>query len=266
MGKDGYFRKLALVFTAALFIPLATATMVSFQLGAGAFDTTAARLQLALLLAMDVCALPAVWWGVRRLTAYALRPRQRMYLDIIQTLAMTLEMKDRYTEGHSRRVAAYAAQIAAGLGWTPAQVARINVAGLLHDIGKIGITEQILNKPGALTREEYEIIKTHPTIAARILSRLDDGGELVAWIEHHHERYDGRGYPAGLVGEAIPLGARILAVADAFDAMTSTRAYRCGFPRSEALRDLTVNAGSQFDPRLVRVFLLTLRRATRLPA
>lgn len=198
--------------------------------------------------------------------AMLFRQGQRMYLDTIETLAATLEMKDKYTEGHSRRVAAYAVQIATSLGWTPEQVARINIAGLLHDIGKIGITEQILNKPGALTREEYEVIKTHPTIAARILARLQDSEEIVAWIAHHHERYDGHGYPAGLAGEAIPLGARILTVADAFDAMTSTRAYRCGFPRSEAMRDLAVNAGSQFDPLLVQVFLTILRQTTRVSA
>ena len=131
----------------------------------------------------------------------------------------------------------------------------IALAGLLHDIGKIGIPESILDKPGKLTKEEYEIVKRHPEIGAEILSSIRQFEEVVPAIRHHHERYDGRGYPDGLKGEEIPVMARIIAVADAFDAMLSKRPYRDALSLNSAVKELQRNKGSQFDPQIVDILL-----------
>lgn len=179
---------------------------------------------------------------------------EKLSVGIIETLARTLEAKDQYTEGHSQRVADYATLVAQKLGLDQATIQNIQLASLLHDIGKIGIPEKILHKPARLNDEEFEYIKSHPTIAARMLEPLDILKPLVSWIEFHHERYDGKGYPRGISGNAIPLGARIISVADSFDAMTSDRPYRYAMDKDMALYEIKINAGTQFDPAIAKVF------------
>ncbi|MFQ6093088.1 MAG: HD domain-containing phosphohydrolase [bacterium] len=178
-----------------------------------------------------------------------------LFLNAIQSLVHTLEAKDKYTEGHSRRVAEIAALMARRLHFSNKDVERLRLAGILHDIGKIGVREAYLNKPGKLTAEEYDMIKQHPLISERILRPIEELQAILGDIKHHHERYDGGGYPCGLDGEKIPIGARILAVADCFDAMISHRAYRPALTPEQALEEMKNNAGKQFDPQLVTVFL-----------
>ncbi|UCE19756.1 MAG: response regulator [Gemmatimonadota bacterium] len=178
-----------------------------------------------------------------------------LFLNTIQSLVQTLEAKDKYTEGHSRRVAEMSSLMAKRLRFSDEDVEKLRLAGILHDIGKIGVREACLNKPGTLTEAESEEIKQHPLISERILTPIEELQEILADIRHHHERYDGNGYPHGLRGVDIPLGARILAVADSYDAMTSDRPYRPALTADKALDELEVNAGKQFDPQLIKVFI-----------
>lgn len=178
-----------------------------------------------------------------------------LFLNTIQSLVQTLEAKDKYTEGHSRRVAEMSSLMAKRLRFSDEDVEKLRLAGILHDIGKIGVREACLNKPGTLTEAESEEIKQHPLISERILTPIEELQEILADIRHHHERFDGNGYPHGLRGVDIPLGARILAVADSYDAMTSDRPYRPALTADKALDELEVNAGKQFDPQLIKVFI-----------
>ena len=155
---------------------------------------------------------------------------ETMSLQMIQTLSVTIEAKDEYTRGHSYRVAQYAALIAEELGWDEDEVENLRNAAYLHDIGKIGIPDAILNKPSKLLDAEYEIIKKHTTIGADILKNITLIRHVEEVARYHHERYDGRGYPEGLGGEQIPVQARIVAVADSYDAMNSKRIYRNRLP------------------------------------
>jgi response regulator RpfG family c-di-GMP phosphodiesterase len=186
------------------------------------------------------------------------RRLERMFLGSIQMLADALEVKDRYTRGHSVRVSRYAAAIARRLALSDADVRQIELGGQVHDIGKIGVREAVLNKPGALTAEEYEHIMTHPLVGWRILSPLlHDAPVILNVVRSHHERYDGRGIPDGLAGESIPLEARIAAVADSFDAMTSGRPYRRDgrMTLAAAVAEVERCSGTQFDPAVVRAFV-----------
>jgi len=176
---------------------------------------------------------------------------RNVFLGAVQSLAAALDARDGYTHGHSRRVTALAVALARALALDDEQIERIRLAGMLHDIGKIGIRESVLHKSAALTDEEYAHIKTHPVISARILEPILREQDTVRFIRSHHERYDGNGYPDGLAGEAIPLGARILAVADAFDAMTSKRPYRDPMDSQGALAVLRHGRGRQWDPLVV---------------
>jgi putative nucleotidyltransferase with HDIG domain len=184
---------------------------------------------------------------------------EKLSLGIIETLARTLEAKDQYTEGHSQRVADYASLIAQELNLSLETIQKIRLASILHDIGKIGIPEQVLRKPAKLSAEEFEYIKSHPTIAARMLEPLDVLKPLVPWIEFHHERYDGKGYPKGIDGNVIPLGAKIISVADSFDAMTSDRPYRTALSQDVAIYEIRQNAGTQFDPVVAKTFLKVIQ-------
>lgn len=185
---------------------------------------------------------------------------ERGYFSTVQALAKAIEVKDPYTRGHSERVTTYALMIAEAMGLDEREKQKLKYAATLHDIGKIGIAGRVLNKPGALTEEEYTHVKTHPILGDSIVEPVEFLQEPRPIILHHHERYDGKGYPDGLKGEDIPLSARILSVADAFEAMRSDRPYRKALPLEEARRELVRNAGTQFDPRVVEVFLELLDR------
>ncbi|HSL51714.1 MAG TPA: HD-GYP domain-containing protein [Candidatus Deferrimicrobiaceae bacterium] len=168
-------------------------------------------------------------------------------------LANALEAKDVYTRGHSERVAALARRIALGAG-VPARVAdTIAQAGLLHDLGKIGIPESVLRKPDSLTAEEWAVMRRHPIVGAQIVAPLEFFADGAIIVRHHHERHDGSGYPDGLRGELIPLGSRIVGVADVYDALTSDRPYRARLSRAEAVRWLEAEAGRTLDPRLTEL-------------
>jgi putative nucleotidyltransferase with HDIG domain len=180
------------------------------------------------------------------------------YLGTIRALALALDARDPYTAGHSERVSAVSLAIGRCLSLDEAQLEVLRLGALLHDIGKIGISDQVLMKPGPLTDEEYEIIKKHPDVGARILRSVPFLEPHIPIVELHHERPDGKGYPHGLHGAEIPLVARIVHVADAFDAMTSARAYRPARATSEGLRELWRCAGSQFDAEVVQALAKAL--------
>lgn len=169
-------------------------------------------------------------------------------LRVVQSLAQAIDAKDAYTNGHSSRVAEYARKIAELHGYSLRQQNEIYITGLLHDVGKIGVPDAIINKPGRLTPEEYDIIRTHPVIGEKILRSIRERPELAIGARWHHERYDGTGYPDGLAGSAIPETARIIAVADAYDAMTSRRSYRDILPPEKVRTELEKGKGTQFDP------------------
>ena len=179
----------------------------------------------------------------------------RIYIQIVEALAASVDAKDRYTHGHSSRVAAYSREIAKRAGYNQEEQDTIYMMGLLHDVGKIGIQDAIINKPGRLTDEEFEIIKTHPAVGAEILKKITDFPELVIGAHWHHERYDEKGYPDGLSGEAIPEMARIIAVADTYDAMTSNRSYRGALSQEYVRSEIERCKGSQFDPRFADFML-----------
>ncbi len=187
------------------------------------------------------------------------RPRA---LSIIYALAATVDAKDHYTYGHSRKVSDYSVAIAEALDLPQDRIATIRAASLLHDIGKVGIPDSILSKEGPLTDEEWEPVKIHPKLGVEILRHIIDLVNCLPAILHHHEHYDGKGYPSGLKGDSIPLEGRILAIADAYDAMTSPRPYREQLSAQAALEELRRCAGTQFDPELVEIFCTLIESAT----
>lgn len=180
---------------------------------------------------------------------------EEIYIEVITALASAIDARDAYTHGHSTRVTEFAVAIAEKLQLSPAEVDIIRNASILHDVGKIGIKEVILQKPGRLTEEERREMEFHPYIGTKILNSVKLLEPVLPLVYHHHERFDGTGYPDGLRGEEIPLGARIIAVADAFESMTSDRPYRKALPVEEAVAELRRGSGRQFDPRLVKVFM-----------
>ena len=180
---------------------------------------------------------------------------QSLFLSTVSALAISIDARDPYTKGHSERVTAYAVMIAEGLELSADELELLRYAGLLHDIGKIRIRDHILHKPGRLTDPEFDEMKKHPEYGVEIMQPVAAFRHILPAMLHHHERFDGRGYPHGLAGEEIPLTARILCVADCFDAMTSDRPYRKGMPVADAVAELAKNKTTQFDPRLVDIFL-----------
>ena len=181
-------------------------------------------------------------------------------LDTVTSLAYAIDAKDHYTQGHSQKVSAYAALIAEAMSMNDAEVEEIRLGAVLHDIGKVGIPEQILNKSGPLNPEEWDMMKSHVVFGAKILEPLTPLARIRQTVLHHHEFFDGSGYPDALVGEDIPLGARIVAVADAYDTITSDRTYKKGRPASDALAELERCANAQFDARIVKVFVQAMRQ------
>jgi putative nucleotidyltransferase with HDIG domain len=182
------------------------------------------------------------------------------YLKTIRAFALAVEAKDEYTHGHSENVMKYAVMIAKHLNLPHQEIERVQYAGLLHDIGKIGVSEYILNKPGKLTPQEFQEIKKHPELGARIISDVPFLKSLVPLVLHHHEYFGGGGYPNGIAGEDIPFGARILTVSDAYEAMTSDRPYRKSLSQDIAFSILDTQRGIQFDPAIVDAFLEIMRQ------
>jgi len=187
------------------------------------------------------------------------RQLQRAICQSLLGLANALEAKDPYTRGHSERVGAWGGRLATALGLPAAEVDTVVQAGLLHDIGKIGVPETVLRKRGPLDHDEWTLMRNHPIVGAQIVAPFEffAGGALV--VRHHHERWDGSGYPDGLSGRAIPLGARIVAVADVYDALTSDRPYRPALARDTSLAYLAGEAGRTLDADVVAAFLGLLR-------
>ncbi|MCD8039781.1 MAG: response regulator [Lachnospiraceae bacterium] len=173
---------------------------------------------------------------------------ERIMLQVVNALAGAIDAKDTYTNGHSARVAEYSKKIAERLGLSEEEQDELYIIGLLHDVGKIGIPDDIINKTDRLTDEEYAIIKKHPVLGAGILENITDMPKLLTGARWHHERYDGKGYPDGLSGEDIPPEARIIAVADAYDAMSSNRSYRNVMPQQAVREEIEKGKGTQFDP------------------
>jgi diguanylate cyclase (GGDEF)-like protein/putative nucleotidyltransferase with HDIG domain len=184
-------------------------------------------------------------------------------VETVTSLALAIDAKDHYTQGHSQKVSAYAVMIAQALEMDQAEVEEIRLAGLLHDIGKVGIPEPILNKSGPLDASEWETMKTHTELGAKILEPLEAMNKIRLMVRHHHEFFDGTGYPDRLEGEQIPHGARLIAIADAYDTITSARTYKKARTPEDAFGELERCASNQFDPELVRVFIRTMRRAPR---
>lgn len=180
---------------------------------------------------------------------------EKAYLETIETLRFTVEAKDTYTRGHSDRVSAYSVLIGKYLNLTEEDLHLLKIGGLFHDIGKIGVPDSILLKTEKLTNAEYSEIKNHPTIGAHILSNATIFEKAIPIVKHHHERYDGLGYPSKLLGDNIPYLARIASIADAFDAMTSRRTYRDSLPLDVVKQEIEKNKGTQFDPNIADVFL-----------
>lgn len=184
---------------------------------------------------------------------------------VILSLAHAIEAKDPTTEGHCQRLAQHAEQLGRALGFSGARLRILRMGATLHDVGKIAIPEAILDKPGALTDAEYAIMQRHPIAGAEICAPLRSARDLIPAIRHHHERWDGTGYPDRLAGEAIPLDARIIAIVDAYDAMTSDRPYRRGLPSDKALAIMRENRGPQWDPALLAIFLDLIAKTGNTP-
>lgn len=184
-----------------------------------------------------------------------LQDLRELFFTTIKSISSALDAKDAYTHGHSHRVTLYSLMISKELNLDNILLEEIETAGLLHDIGKIGVPEQILCKPGKLTNEEFELIKLHPEQAQKILNGIKRLKNVSHWLISHHEKWNGKGYPKGLKEKEIPLPSRIIAIADTYDAMTSNRSYRQGLPHEAAVEEIKFCSGSQFDPELVTVFL-----------
>ncbi len=180
---------------------------------------------------------------------------EALFLDVVSALADAIDAKDNYTNGHSGRVAAYAREIARRFGYSSQKEKDIYMMGLLHDVGKIGIPDAIINKPARLTESEYDVIKTHTVLGAKILKNINEMPGLITGARWHHERYDGQGYPDHLGGHDIPEEARIIAVADAYDALTSRRSYRSALPQDAVREEMTGGRGTQFDPAFADIML-----------
>jgi putative two-component system response regulator len=180
-------------------------------------------------------------------------------MDTLTSLALAVDAKDQFTQGHSQKVSTYAVLIAEAIGLKGAQIEEIRLGSMLHDVGKVGILESILNKNGPLNPDEWEAMKRHAEYGAKLLEPLRGTENVREMVAHHHEFFDGSGYPDGLAGSQIPLGARIVAIADAYDTITSERTYKKARTPDEALLELKRCGNAQFDPELVRVFVSRMR-------
>jgi putative nucleotidyltransferase with HDIG domain len=188
------------------------------------------------------------------------RDLQDQFVDLLKSLSETIDARDPNTRGHSQRVARYALVMGREMDFSPRRLDRLEIAGLLHDVGKLGVEAFILAKPASLDELEMTAVRYHPLLGVRILESVRQLRDIIPFIRHHHERFDGGGYPDRLAGDDIPLEARILAVADAYEAMTSNRPYRKARSSREAVEEIRRGAGSQFDPQVVQVFQAAFQR------
>jgi putative nucleotidyltransferase with HDIG domain len=195
----------------------------------------------------------------------AARENHELFINSIRALAAAIDAKDPYTRGHSERVARYASQVAREMDLPAQEVRRVRLSALLHDVGKIGIDDRILRKPSALTEEEFEIMKSHPTKGAAIMEAIPELRDVIPGMKHHHERWEGGGYPDGLKGEDIPLQARIVSVADTFDAMTTTRPYQRAMDIRFVFQRLRDLAGNRFDPTVVDALIRSYEKGELVP-
>jgi len=187
------------------------------------------------------------------------RSLQKLFINTVEAIARAIEAKDPYTVGHSKRVSKYCSHIAHKMGLESSETHDIEVAGLLHDVGKIGIPDAILGKPNRLSIEEYESIKEHPLISLKIIEPIQELGKVRDYVKYHHEKWDGTGYPEGLRGEDIPMGARVLSVADAFDTMWIGRQYHAAWSLDDVIMEFQKNRDTQFDGRVVNAFVDLIR-------
>ena len=204
---------------------------------------------------MKLLAAASAHIGIHLENAGLFEDMNTMFLGMLEAITASIDAKDRYTCGHSRRVALLTRQLAEAIGLDAAVIKRMHIAGLVHDVGKIGVRESVLCKGGQLTDQEYLEVQRHPEIGWNILRDIPDFDDILDGVRHHHERWDGGGYPAGLAAEDIPLTARLISLADAFDAMCSTRTYRAAMCRDKVLAEIQQGAGTQFDPALVDAFI-----------
>jgi putative nucleotidyltransferase with HDIG domain len=242
-----------------LYAPLVTVLAIAYR------DLSPVSLLLFFIPALAAQRLFALYQEQRRLAEDLLSVNERLEranLSFASALVATLDARDRYTAGHSAAVAIYSRDIAKRMGLPEAQQQLVHLCGLVHDIGKIGLPAGLLEKPGALTLEERRLMETHPEIGERILANVDDYAEIAAVVRHHHERFDGNGYPDSLAGEEIPLLARVIGVADAYNAMTSDRPYREAMPSRVARLRLAQAVETQFDTSVVAAFEAILAGAT----
>jgi putative nucleotidyltransferase with HDIG domain len=180
-------------------------------------------------------------------------------MDTLTSLALAVDAKDQFTQGHSQKVSSYAVLIAEAIGLDGPEIEEVRLGGMLHDVGKVGIAESILNKSGPLNPDEWEAMKRHVEYGAKLLEPLRGTERVRAMVGHHHEFFDGSGYPEGLAGSKIPMGARIIAIADAYDTITSERTYKKARTPEEAFQELDRCSNAQFDPELVQMFISRLR-------
>ena len=190
------------------------------------------------------------------------KENERLFFHVVSSLTSAIDAKDTYTNGHSSRVAKYSREIAKRAGYEGKKLEDIYVMGLLHDVGKIGIPDAVINKPAKLTDEEYDIIRNHPVLGAKILGSIKEMPTLANGARWHHERYDGKGYPDGLSGTDIPEEARIIAVADSYDAMTSYRSYRKPMDQEVVREELDKGMGTQFDAKFAKIMLAMMDEDT----
>ena len=258
--KSGNIVEVFLILFAPIFVNsvfywiVAMGTLIKYAFMGLLLQTTAVLFPVALVIILSLLG----WIILKRFQGYieAIKTSYDNQLSgIVKGVIATIELKDPYTRGHSERVAFYANSLAqATQKYTIEQLRSFTYACLLHDIGKVNIPDTILMKPGKLSKEEYEVIKTHPEVGAEAIIKVNGLGESIDIIKSHHERWDGKGYPEQLTGEEIPYLARIVSIADAFDAMTSSRSYRAAMSIEEAYKRIIEGKGTQFDPDLVELF------------
>jgi putative nucleotidyltransferase with HDIG domain len=208
---------------------------------------------------LDIITIIANSVGIGMQNAHLITQLQTTYVATLRSLISIIEAKDPYTKGHTERVASYSVALANRLGLGEDDLKRVMFAALMHDIGKMGVLDEIVNKPGALTEAEWELMRAHPVVGAGIVEKMEFLTGTADIVRHHHESWNGKGYPDGLCGEAIPLGARIVTVADSFDAMTTDRPYRKALSFDQAIERLHEASGVQFDANLVKVFVKYIR-------